>query len=316
MTLKAPDGTLDLLAIGEALVDFVSLDKVEALSQAGSFERHIGGSPTNIAVNMTRLGGRSGIVARVGDDAFGRFLRAKLDCLGVVTAGLRTDPHARTSLVFVAQTNGTPDFLAYRDADYHLEPADIDEALVASARIIHTSTWPLSKEPARSAVDHALRLAQSEGRLISVDPNYSPRVWPRRKEALTILGEMLKYASLTKPSMDDAQRLFGRGMTPEAYIARFHELGPAVVVLTMGANGLLLSEGGRLTHVPARPVQVVDVTGAGDAFWSGFLVALLDGYPLERCAYVAREAAELKLRQIGPLPEGVNRQELYRQATG
>jgi fructokinase len=124
---------------------------------------------------------------------------------------------------------------------------------------------------------------------------------------------MLGYTQITKPSLDDAGRLFGREKTPEQYISMFHDMGPAVVVLTMGAQGILLSDQGQLTHIPARPVQVVDATAAGDSFWAGFLVALLDGNPLTRCALFAREIVERKLTTVGPLPEVIDREELYAQ---
>lgn len=119
------------------------------------------------------------------------------------------------------------------------------------------------------------------------------------------------YATITKPSLDDATRLFGRDRTPEAYIDLFHEMGPRVVILTMGAGGVLLSQEGRITPIPARPVAVVDATGAGDAFWAGFLVALLDGNPLKHCALFAREIVERKLTTVGPLPDTIDRQVVY-----
>jgi fructokinase len=122
---------------------------------------------------------------------------------------------------------------------------------------------------------------------------------------------MLGYATITKPSIDDAVRVFGPNRKPEEYIELFHKQGPQVVVLTMGSRGALLSEAGNITHIPARPIQVADVTGAGDAFWAGFLVALLDGNPLTHCALFAREIAELKLTSIGPLQDRIDRQAVY-----
>jgi fructokinase len=92
----------------------------------------------------------------------------------------------------------------------------------------------------------------------------------------------------------------------------YHELGPQTVILTMGKEGSLLSQDGCLLgHMPARPVEVKDATGAGDAFWAGFLVALLDGHALERCLLFAREVAELKLRTVGALSAAIDRKELY-----
>jgi fructokinase len=85
-----------------------------------------------------------------------------------------------------------------------------------------------------------------------------------------------------------------------------------VVIITMGKEGVLISEDGHLIgHVPAHPVEVRDATGAGDAFWAGFLVALLDGNSLERCAVFAREVVELKPGRVGPLPMEIDRQQLY-----
>lgn len=122
---------------------------------------------------------------------------------------------------------------------------------------------------------------------------------------------MLSYATITKPSLDDASRLFGRERKPEEYIERFHEMGPQIVVLTMGAKGVLLSQDGKSIHVPARRVKAVDATGAGDSFWAGFLVALLDGHSLERSVLFAREIVERKLKTVGPLPDTIDRQEVY-----
>ena len=89
-------------------------------------------------------------------------------------------------------------------------------------------------------------------------------------------------------------------------------MGAETVILTMGTEGVLISDDGHLLgHVPALPVEVKDATGAGDAFWAGFLVALLDGNSLERCALFARELVELKLGRVGPLPMEIGRQQLY-----
>jgi len=97
----------------------------------------------------------------------------------------------------------------------------------------------------------------------------------------------------------------------------FHDLGPATVILTMGKDGVIVSSEGKiLAQIPARPIKVVDVTGAGDSFWAGFLVALLDGHPLEQCARFAREVVELKLTAVGPLPNTIDRMALYQKITG
>jgi fructokinase len=214
-------------------------------------------------------------------------------------------------VIFVSRSARTADFEAFRSGDYQLDPREIGEDAIDRAKVIHASTWALSREPCRSAVEKAFEVAQRRGKIISLDPNYSPAIWPDYREACEVLPRLLSYATITKPSLDDASRLFGRDRTPEEYIQRFHAMGPQIVVLTMGGDGMVLSHENKLTHIPARPIKVVDATGAGDSFWAGLLVALLDGNPLERSALFAREIVELKLTTVGPLPDSIERQEIY-----
>ncbi|MBE9473116.1 MAG: glycosyltransferase, partial [Chloroflexi bacterium] len=310
---QPPKPDLDLVAIGETLVDFISLEQTEeGLRDATAFGRHMGGSPANIAVYVAKLGGRAAVVSKTGADAFGRFLRDELRYHGVNTDYLVCDPGVHTTVIFVSRTSGTPDFAAFRDGDYQLTPDEAPEEAIARAKVVHASTFALSRQPCRSAIGKALRLAHQQGKIVSLDPNYRPRIWPDYEEAQQVVRAMYRYATITKPSLDDAQCFFGSGHSPEQYIQMFHELGPRTVILTMGKEGTLLSHDGRLLgHVPARPVKVVDATAAGDAFWAGFLVALLDGHPLARCVLFAREIAELKLTTVGPLPSTIDRDQIY-----
>lgn len=310
-TMQVPEGDLDLVAIGETLVDFISEEETDSLFHAHTFRKYQGGSPANIAVYVAKLGGKSAIISKTGIGAFGQFLKAELRRAGVVTDYLIMDHRVHTTVIFVSRTKRTPDFEAFRSGDYQLEPKEVEEAAIQRARVVHASTFALSREPCRSAVEKAFQLAQKHGKIISLDPNYSPRIWPDYREAKDVLRRMLSYAAITKPSLDDATRIFGGEKKPEEYIELFHEMGPKVVVFTMGADGVILSEEGRLTRIPARPVKVVDATGAGDSFWAGFLVALLDGHSLERCVLFAREIVERKLTTVGPLPDTIDRQAVY-----
>jgi fructokinase len=311
-----PPGDLDLLAVGEAVVDLISVEETDSLQDARTFRVHVGGSPANVARTVARLDGRAALVARVGDDPFGHLLRAELEGAGIPCDHLALDPDARTTVIFVSHTRGTPDFLAYRDADLRLAPEQVTEKAIGRARVVHVSAFALSRPPARYAAERALRWGHEQGRILSVDPNYSPRLWPDREDALETLERALSLATLTKPSLDDARRLFGHGLSPEDCIRRFHELGPPVVVLTMGPEGVLVSDGGRIQHIPALPVSTIDATGAGDAFWGGFLVALLDGLPLPDCARFAQHVAARKLATVGPLTERIDRHALYAELNG
>ncbi len=319
MSLRIPEGDLDLLSIGETLVDLISVEEAHSLFDAETFQKYQGGSPANIATYVAKLGGASAVISKTGIGAFGQFLKAELQRAGVVTDYMVMDHRVHSSVVFISRTQGTPDFEAFRDGDFRLEPGEIDEDAVARARVIHASTWPLSRKPARSAVEHAFRLAYERKKIISLDPNYSPQLWPDYPDAKRTIKRMMRYATITKPSLDDAERLLGAGQEPESYIEAFHEMGPEIVVFTMGADGFIISaEGVRLQErlqerlqIPARPVEVADATGAGDSFWAGFLTALLEGHSLEHCGLFAREVVERKLQTVGPLPEHIDRAALH-----
>ena len=147
-----PETDIDLLAIGEILIDFISTERADSLLEAAAFRRLQGGSPANLAVNVSRLGKRAALLAKMGAGAFGQFLKAEMQRSGVISDYLLLDPGVQTSLVFVSQTSGTPDFEPYRSGDYQLTPEDIPEEAIQRARLLHTTTWPLSRQPSRSAV--------------------------------------------------------------------------------------------------------------------------------------------------------------------
>jgi fructokinase len=310
---KVTDPDLDILAIGETLVDFISEHETAHLCDATVFRKFLGGSPANLATNVAKLNASSAIVSKVGIGAFGQFLKSELCRHGVNTDYLVMDHRVHTSFIFIARSKGTPDFEPSRHGDYRLEPKEIDPTAIARARIIHSSAFALSREPCRSAVKRAFRLAKEQEKIISLDPNYSPVIWPDQTKARQVLEEMLHYATFSKPSLDDAKRIFGHGYKPEEYIREFHRMGPSVVIFTMGQDGTLVSTDKGIEHIPARKINVVDVTGAGDSFWAGFLVALLDGNPIKQCVLFAREIAEIKLSTIGPLPAMIDRSSIYKR---
>lgn len=310
--MTTSNASIDLLAIGEVLIDFISTEVVDSLREATTFRRYLGGSPANIAVNMSKLGCQTAVMSKTGIGAFGQFIKAELLYNGVITDYLVMDHLVHTTFVFVSQTQGTPDFEPSRDGDYKLTPDEVSESVIAQAKIIHASTWPLSREPSRFAVEKAFQLAHAQNKIVSLDPNYSPLVWPNYQEAQEVLRNIFPYVTITKASLDDSHRLFGPGETPAAYIKKLHDLGPKIVVFTMGKEGAMISQEGRiLGHLPARKIKVVDATGAGDSFWAGYLTAMLDGHPPEVCLLFAREIVEMKLQQIGPLPTKLDRTELY-----
>ena len=308
---------LDVLTVGEMVVDFISDEKTDTLSNATTFRRYLGGSPANIAVYVSKLGGTSAVIAKTGIGAFGKFLKSELQRHGVVTDFLQMDHRTHTTVIFVSSTSATPDFEEFRSGDYLLRPEEVSEEAISRSNVVHASTFALSRDPCRSAVIGAFRKAHEMGKLVSLDPNYSRRIWPDYKEAKRVIREAYRHVDVTKPSADDARRIFGPDHEPEEYVEMFHDLGAETVVFTMGKEGNLVSEGGKIVaHVPSRPIEVADATGAGDAFWAGFLIATLDGNPAERSVLFARNVVEQKLRTKGPLPSEIDREEIYARLDG
>lgn len=296
ITGAPPSGApVDVLCVGETLVDMISLEQAESLAHATRFERRMGGSPANVAAQVARLGGRSAIVSKVGVGAFGSYCREALAAAGVITDFLVMDPGVHTTVVFVTRTGGTPDFEAFRAGDTQLRPDDLPPHTTERARAIHTTAFALCQEPSRSTIRNLLREAASAGTLVSLDPNYHPRLWPDRDEALETLRTLLPLAQITKPSLDDAERLFGAGLRAEAYLDAFHDLGARRVLLSLGAGGVWQSEQEGRAFYPAQVVEARNATGAGDAFWAGLLLAALDGATPAAQVRFAQEVARGKL---------------------
>ena len=301
-----PEGARPAVVVaGEALVDFITTEPVDDLGAAATFERHAGGSPANLATNLARLGVPVALVASVGDDSLGRFLRREVARVGV-QARLAARADRPTSVVTVARSAATPDFAVYRTADRDLRPAQLPDRLLAGARLFHTSGFALSREPSRATLLDAAGRAAALGLALSIDVNFAPRTDARRAEQQDAAARFLAHGPLVKCSRDDLARLWGAVGTDEDAVARLRALGASVVCLTRGADGALVVGPDGRAEVPAEPVAPVDATGAGDAFWAGFLAAWLDGQAPPACARAGARLAALKLARVGPLPDRVD----------
>ena len=163
----------------------------------------------------------------------------------------------------------------------------------------------------------AAEIAASQGCQLSIDLNYSPKIWEDRVEAHKVIATYCSYDALVKLSLDDWERTYQKpGESPENILAFIHELGAKEVCLTLGSKGVYTSDGEKVVFVPAQKIEVADATGAGDAFWSGYLTAWLDGYRGETCALFGRNIAEIKLKHVGPLTEEIDRKKVYQEILG
>ncbi|MBC8083149.1 MAG: hypothetical protein H7Z21_08055 [Hymenobacter sp.] len=298
-TLSVPVPPLagGLLAIGELLVDAISIDFVADLSEATTLRVVAGGSPANLCRFVRRGGGAATLVAAVGQDGLGRRLLQVVAEAGLSTVHIQQLPDYATSVIVVARSQGTPEFIQYRDADRHLQP--VPEELITGAAVVHTTAFALSKAPARQTILAAFATAHAHHIPVSIDWNYAEAIWGRKNNAADIFREVLAYAPLLKVSLDDVSRFTGTALPAEAAKAYLDTVAaPArITCLTCGADGVWFRcVGHPWQYLPAQPIaKVLDATGAGDAFWAGFLICWMGQQPLPACVTHALHTAAQRL---------------------
>lgn len=304
--------TYAVVAIGELLADLIGAEPSASVGETSAFLRFQGGSPANLAANMARLGAQTAVVSCTGADSLGNYLVASVASSGVDVSFIVQDPEVPSSLVLVSRTQGTPDFIPYRTSDPRLLPQHLSDELLSQTGLIHTTCWPLSLDPAQATVLDAATRARAMGVRCSVDLNYTPKVWPNRAEAHEVIQSYVQGGGLVKLSEDDAERFWDGTLSPEMIRETLHGWGASLVCLTLGAAGSWVSSSaGEVHFVPATPIEVVDATGAGDAYWSGFLTAYLADESLERCAQAGARMAAIKLTTLGPLKESIDKSLLW-----
>jgi fructokinase len=310
-------GDLEFLALGEALVDLISVEQVGSLSKATAYSLYPGGQAANLAATIARLGHRSSLASCVGNDGLGRYFQEEMGRAGVDLEFLQVTDDAPTTAIIVTRQAGTPDFLVYRGADALFLPTrQLDEA-VSRAKIVHTSAHAIASNPARETILELIRIAHQQGVMITFDPNYHPKLWSDTPHYRETVIEMFSLASVTKPSLDDCSRLFGSGLEPEHYAEKVLASGAGTVLLTLGADGVLVKNGPEKgCWIPANPVEVTDVTGAGDAFWAGFLSAHLAGDDRITAACYGQALAQAKLGFVGRLTVIPSREQLMSAVNG
>ena len=302
-----------LLSVGELLVDIIGTDIQESILHTSTFERFQGGSPANMAANMARLGMSTALVSCVGNDNLGIFLKDEVAKTGIDISHIAIDEKQPTSVVIVSRTQGTPDFIAYRTADRMIQSHHIPDSLLMESSIFHTTCFALSQEPAQSAIVDAAKRANNLGCRVSLDANYAIQIWPDRKQAWETISAYCSHNGLVKLSEDDAERIYGYKVLEEQVIKDFHAMGADLVCFTKGADGSTISyeKGSKQIYLDVKPIEVIDATGAGDAFWAGFLSAWTEGKTVEVCANAGGNLAALKLVTKGPLPAVVDKAVLY-----
>lgn len=315
----------EVVCLGEALIDLVSLKAGVGLDGAPAFRKAAGGAPANVAVGVARLGRGAAFVGAVGDDPFGVFLREEIARHGVNVAGVAQIRKRLTALALVSlKADGDRDFLFYGDRPAHLGlrvGADV-RSLVRRARIFHYGSISLVADPARRATLSAIRRAQRARLFCSYDPNLRLGLWPNARTARRWMWEGLQGANCVKVNEEELAFLTGSQSTARGLRALV-AAGPRLAVVTLGEKGCAYCGAAGEGAVPGFPAKVVDTTGAGDAFVAGMLVGLLESSPdlattlpdapaLESVLRFAQAAAALSTERRGGIPSLPSRRQVAR----
>lgn len=289
-----------VLVIGELLADIISEFNIESLASPSRFLVSQGGSSANLCANLKWLGVDAELIATVGNDNLGTYLIRELKSVGIADTYISRTSDEKTSIVLVGKNSGTPDFIAYRSADMIIKR--MDENIIEACGILHTTAFALSKEPARSNILHAFEKAYQLGKYLSVDWNYAPSIW-QEDDGKDVFKKLMKMNPLLKISVDDLERFTGESLNIEEAVKWLDNLNAQIICLTCGKDGVWFKTKNQAwQHKPALPVNsVIGVTGAGDAFWSGFLLAFVHEKSIDECISQALEVAKLKIEKPYPL---------------
>jgi 5-dehydro-2-deoxygluconokinase len=289
--------TLDLITIGRASVDLYGAQVGGRLEDMGSFQKYIGGSPCNMAAGTARLGLRSALLTRVGDEHMGRFIREELAREGVDVRGVITDPDRLTALVLLGIRDETQfPLIFYREncADMALCEDDVDEAFVASSRAVVATGTHLSHPRTAAAVLKALNLAREHGGLTALDIDFRPNLWGlsghgdgenRFIESAAVTAKLQATLHLFDLIVGTEEEFHIAGGTTDTIQAlrSVRAVSRATLVCKRGAAGAVAFSGEIPETLdegeagPGFPIEVFNVLGAGDGFMSGLLKGWLDG---------------------------------------
>ncbi|MFZ5964837.1 bifunctional 5-dehydro-2-deoxygluconokinase/5-dehydro-2-deoxyphosphogluconate aldolase, partial [Thalassococcus sp. BH17M4-6] len=288
---------LDLITIGRSSVDLYGAQIGGRLEDMGSFDKYIGGSPTNIACGTARLGLKSGLITGVGDEHMGRFIREQLGREGVDTRGVKTDPDRLTALVLLGiRDQDSFPLIFYREncADMGLTEDDIDPDYIRSARAVVATGTHLSHPEVEAATIKALEIARANGQQTALDIDYRPNLWgvaghgdgeSRFVESAAVTAKLQSTLHLFDliVGTEEEFHIAGGSTDTIAALRAVRAVSGATLVCKRGAAGAVAFTGDIPDSLddgqagPGFPIEVFNVLGAGDGFMSGLLKGWLDG---------------------------------------
>ncbi len=284
---------MDVLTVGEILIDWVCPERGATLDAATTFHPAPGGAPANVAVGLSRLGVKAGFSGKVAQDRWGEQLVARLASEGVDTRSVVRDPAADTRMAYVLlDAAGERHLAAFskQAADAGLTAPEVDALPLDEVKIVYLTSMMQAQSPSWEAFARMVERAKASRALLVYDPNYRPVLWeaaqraetqrsePQRAEARAreALEAAAHAADLLKLGTEELAFLTGTTDLRDGMAKAWEHFNPALLVVTDGPMGAFWKNGASEGHVQAIAVPALDSTGAGDGFVAGLLAGILE----------------------------------------
>ncbi|MCX8171347.1 MAG: sugar kinase [Candidatus Bathyarchaeota archaeon] len=298
---------VDVASFGEPMVEFCATE-VGKLRDVRLFKRGWGGDTSNFIIAVARLGGKAGYICRIGEDEFGESFLNLWRSEGVDTSQVIVEKGGFTAIYFISLLpGGGHDFTYFRkgSAASHYSPSDLNPEYLSKLKVFHSSGISMAiSESCRETVLKAADLIKEHGGLFSFDVNFRPKLWSSQYARPFIEGALRK-ADIVFASREDIDLLYGEDV--DKFAKRIYGFArPIFIVIKMGGEGCIIFDGEKRISIPGFKVNVVDTTGAGDAFDGAFIVGLLEGKPLEDIGIFANAVGALTTTGLGavePIPK-------------
>lgn len=270
---------MDVLTVGEALIDWVCPERGAKLSTGTVFHPSAGGAPANVAVGLSRLGVKTGYAGRVAMDPWGEQLLGLLDAEGVDTQGVVRDPEADTRMAYVLLDENGDRVLAHfskHAADARFAETEIDRLPLEGVKIVYLTSMMQAHPTSAQAFSRMVERAKIERALLVYDPNYRPVLWAESAAARKALESAARAADLLKLGTEELAFLTGTHDLREGMALAWERFEPALLVVTDGPMGSFWKNSASEGHLQAIPIPVLDTTGAGDGFVAGLLAGIVE----------------------------------------
>lgn len=268
---------LDVIAIGEVLIDFTPAGRSAGGNE--QFECNPGGAPANVAAALSRLGARTALISKVGEDQFGSLLHRTLQSSGVDVSEVTFTNEASTTLAFVHlddQGDRSFSFIRKPGADTFLSPKDVPLSRIETSKALHFGSLSMTHEPARTATRTAVLKAKEAGVLLSFDPNIRFALWESKEEAKQNIYWGMNYADILKISEEELSFISGTSDVEKGARELAQQYDIKLVVVTLADKGSYYRLADQDGYVPGFKVKAIDTTGAGDAFLGCLLYKILE----------------------------------------